>query len=75
MPRPKTGQGKTLYIPQDKLEAVQAILDDESNPTSKTNLEDAISSILRTIPPNKRSWAGRLFNRLKGAIDGVNSRG
>jgi DNA-binding transcriptional regulator/RsmH inhibitor MraZ len=33
-----------------------------------SEFERACENILKTIPPNKRVWAARLFNRLKGSL-------
>lgn len=70
MPRPKTGQGKTLYIPQSKLAIVEAILADESDPTSKTNLEEQIDRFLMTIRPMHRNEAGKWFKKLQKYLQG-----
>ncbi|MBW4540676.1 MAG: hypothetical protein KME43_16230 [Myxacorys chilensis ATA2-1-KO14] len=39
----------------------------------ESELEKAISDILKTVPPTKRSSVARLFNRLKGVI-GMSNR-
>lgn len=70
MARPKTGQGKTLYIPQSKLEAVQAILDSDSDSTSKTNLDSQIDAFLMTLKPKLRiaayPWLEKFRKYLRG---------
>ena len=48
----------------DRLREIAHRLENDEAVVFGTELGEAIQEVLRTIPPNKRSYVSRLFNRL-----------